>query len=189
MAGLAEWGSRASTPPLYKEGEGESSHIPSVSILLHLCFFLPPAMEKGNPGPTTVAARVAARQRVPPSQDPAAAEPATRGRGRGVAEVVVALGEEGDEAVQWPCLRHRCSSRWRTTSGTSPASSSSGCVGHRIAASISLLHLLRRWSSIHPDPLVAHEGLRERRHAGRRRLPRSSRHVPPSWMEDVRSHP
>src|SRR3954466_2052532 len=40
-------------------------------------------MEKGNAGPSTVAARVAARQRAPPPLAPVAAEPAVRGRGRG----------------------------------------------------------------------------------------------------------
>src|SRR3954466_10300238 len=40
-------------------------------------------MEKGNPGPSSVAARVSARQRAPPPLAPAAAEPAVRGRGRG----------------------------------------------------------------------------------------------------------
>ena len=42
------------------------------------------------------------------------------------------LEEEGDEAAQWPCLRQRCLPRWRATLGTSPASSSSGCAGHRV---------------------------------------------------------
>src|SRR3954471_16535379 len=40
-------------------------------------------MEKGNPGPSSVAARVAARQRAPPPLAPAVAEPTVRGRGRG----------------------------------------------------------------------------------------------------------
>src|SRR3954467_3082464 len=40
-------------------------------------------MEKGNPGPSSVAARVAARQRAPPPLAPAVAEPAVRGRRRG----------------------------------------------------------------------------------------------------------
>src|SRR3954466_12680515 len=40
-------------------------------------------MEKGNPGPSMVAARVDARQRVLPSPAPVVAEPAVRGRGRG----------------------------------------------------------------------------------------------------------
>src|SRR6187399_2278909 len=40
-------------------------------------------MKKENPGTSTMAARVAARQRVPPSPAPAVAEPTTRGRGRG----------------------------------------------------------------------------------------------------------
>ena len=62
-------------------------------------------MEKGNPGPSTVAARVAARQRVPPPPEPVVVEPATRGRGGGEAvgeagaEVVV-LGEEEDGVVR-----------------------------------------------------------------------------------------
>ena len=62
-------------------------------------------MEKGNPGPSTVAARVAARQRVPPSPEPAVVEQDARGRGRGEAvgeagaEVVV-LGEEEDGAAR-----------------------------------------------------------------------------------------
>src|SRR4051794_26328989 len=40
-------------------------------------------MEEGNPGPSSVAARVAARQRAPPPLAPAAAEPTVRGGGRG----------------------------------------------------------------------------------------------------------
>src|SRR3954463_13733613 len=46
--------------------------------------FLPPsAMEGGNPGSSSVAARVSARQRAPPPLAPAAAEPIVGGRGRG----------------------------------------------------------------------------------------------------------
>src|SRR3989337_2712622 len=84
MARLVEWGGRTPIPPLYKDGGGDG--IPH-SFIIHLLplrlFFLPSAMARGGAGPSTVAARVAARQRVPPSQDLAAAEPATRGRGRG----------------------------------------------------------------------------------------------------------
>src|SRR3954468_6446681 len=40
-------------------------------------------MAGGNPGSSTVAVSVAARQCVPPSPAPAVAEPAARGRGRG----------------------------------------------------------------------------------------------------------
>ena len=64
-------------------------------------------MEKGNPGPSTVAARVAARQRVPPPPEPTVVELAARVRGEGeavgeaVAEVVV-LGEEEDGAARRP---------------------------------------------------------------------------------------
>jgi len=60
-----------------------ASHILLSSISSCFCFFLSLAMEKGNPGPSTVAARVAARQRVPPPPEPVVAEPAARGRGRG----------------------------------------------------------------------------------------------------------
>ena len=82
-----------------------ASRILLSSISSCFCFFLSPAMEKGNPGPSTVAARVAARQRVPPPPEPAVVEPAARGRGRGEAvgeagaEVVV-LGEEEDGAAR-----------------------------------------------------------------------------------------
>ena len=70
------------------------------SISSCFCFFLSPAMEKGNPGPSTVAARVAARQRVPPPPEPVVVEPAARGRGRGEAGAeVVVLGEEEDGAA------------------------------------------------------------------------------------------
>ena len=69
------------------------------------CSPLPSAMERGNPGPSTVAARVAARQRVPPSPVPAVAGPAAREGGGGEAmgeagaEVVV-LGEEEEGAAR-----------------------------------------------------------------------------------------
>ena len=75
------------------------------SISSCFCFFLSSAMEKGNPSPSTMAARVAARQRVPPPPELAVVEPTARGRGRGeavgeaVAEVVV-LGEEEDGAAR-----------------------------------------------------------------------------------------
>ena len=74
------------------------------SISSCFCFFLSLAMEKGNPGPSTVAARVAARQCVPPPPEPAVVEPAARGRGRGEAGAeAVALGEEEDGAARRPC--------------------------------------------------------------------------------------
>ena len=75
------------------------------SISSCFCFFLSLVMEKGNPGPSTVAARIAARQRVPPPPEPLVVEPAARGRGRGEAvgeagaEVAV-LGEEEDGAAR-----------------------------------------------------------------------------------------
>ena len=75
------------------------------SISSCFCFFLSLTMEKGNPGPSTVAARVAARQRVPPPPEPVVVEPAARGRGGGEAvdeagaEVAV-LGEEEDGAAR-----------------------------------------------------------------------------------------
>ena len=73
--------------------------LPSISSCF--CFFLSLAMEKGNHGPSTVAARVATRQRVPPPPEPAMVEPAARGRGRGEAGAeVVVLGEEEDGAVR-----------------------------------------------------------------------------------------
>ena len=67
-----DWPSGAAEPQprsLIKSGEGDGTP------------FL--YKEKGNPSPSTVAARVAARQRVPPPPAPAVVEPATRGRGRG----------------------------------------------------------------------------------------------------------
>src|SRR4051812_22622657 len=78
---LVERGGRAPTSPLYKERTGATEiRTPSPSA----SGFLPPsAMEGGSPGPSSVAARVAARQRAPPPPAPAAAEPAVRGRGRG----------------------------------------------------------------------------------------------------------
>ena len=106
VAGLAERCGRGPTPPLYKEGEGGmSSRTLLSSISSCFCFFLSLAMEKGNPGPSTVAARVAARQRAPPPPEPVVVEPAARGRGGGEAvgeagaEVVV-LGEEEDGAAR-----------------------------------------------------------------------------------------
>ena len=60
-----------------------ASRILSSSSSFSFCSSLPSVMERGNPGPSTVAARVAARQCVPPSPAPAVAEPAARGRGRG----------------------------------------------------------------------------------------------------------
>ena len=82
-----------------------ASRILSSSSSFSFCSSLPFVMERGNPGPSTVAARVAARQRVPPPLEPAVVEPAARGRGRGeavgaaAAEVVV-LGEEEDGAAR-----------------------------------------------------------------------------------------
>src|SRR4051812_20590694 len=72
VAGLAERGGRAPTPPLYKEGKGGmASRTLLSSISSCFRFFLSLAMEKGNPGTSSVAARVAARQRVPPPPEPA----------------------------------------------------------------------------------------------------------------------
>ena len=83
VVGLAEQGGRAPTPHLYKERAGRmASRILSSSSSFSFCSSLPSVMERGNPGPSTVAARVAAQQRVPPSPAPAVAKPATRGRGR-----------------------------------------------------------------------------------------------------------
>lgn len=85
-----------------------ASRVPSSPPSFSFCFPLPSAMERGNPGPSTVAARVAARQCVPPSPTPMVAEPATRGRGGGEAVgEAEALGEEEDGAAHWPCLRHQ----------------------------------------------------------------------------------
>ena len=76
-----------------------SPHVLPSSIFFHFPSFLPPVMTRGGACPSMVGARVAARQRVPPSHELAAAEPATRGRGRGEAEVPTAVGGEGDEAA------------------------------------------------------------------------------------------
>ena len=82
-----------------------ASRILLSSITSRFCFFLSSAMEKGNPGPSTVAARVATRQCVPPPHEPAVVELAARGRGGGEAvgeagvEVAV-LGEEEDGAAR-----------------------------------------------------------------------------------------
>ena len=76
------------------------------SISSRFCFFLPLVMEKGNPGPSTVAVRVAARQRVPPRPDCGGSRP--RGEGGGgeamgeAGAEVVALGEEEDGAAHRP---------------------------------------------------------------------------------------
>ena len=138
--------------PFIRRGRGMPSHVLPSSISFHFRSFLPSAMARGGAGPSTVAARVAARQRVPPSQELAAVEPATRGRGGGEVEVAVALGEEGDGAAFRPRPRQRCLPRWRSTSGTSPVTSSSGCAGHHIIVFVSLPHSLRRWSSTRPRP-------------------------------------
>src|SRR3954469_9422341 len=80
------WRSEAAVSPLRpfirsKRGQRKSAlHLlpPSASG------FLPPsAMEGGNPGSSSVAARVSARQRALPPLAPTAAEPVVRGRGRG----------------------------------------------------------------------------------------------------------
>src|SRR4051812_36221524 len=60
-----------------------ASHILSSSVSIHFGSFLPSAIVRGGAGPSKVASRVAARQRVPPSQELTTAEPATRVRGRG----------------------------------------------------------------------------------------------------------
>ena len=73
----------------------------------HLGFFLPSALARGCADASTVAARVSARQCVPPSQEFVAAEPTMRGRGGGEDEVTVALGEEEDGAAHRPRLRRR----------------------------------------------------------------------------------
>ena len=80
--------------------------IPPSSISLCFCSFLSPAMEKGNPGPSMVAARVAARQRVPPPPEPPVVELSVRERGGGEAGAeALALGEEEDGAARRPCPR------------------------------------------------------------------------------------
>src|SRR3954463_12690587 len=79
------WRNGAVEPPpcsFIKSGGVGALHS-SISLLQLLLPSLSFAMETGNPGPSTVATRVAARQRVPPSPAPAVAEPAARGRGRG----------------------------------------------------------------------------------------------------------
>ena len=90
----------------------ENPHSLIFSFLQLLLPFLSSAMEKGNPGPSSVAARVAARQRISPSSAPVVAEPAIRGRGRGevadeVEDEVEALGEEADGTERQLHLRRR----------------------------------------------------------------------------------
>src|SRR4051812_19765068 len=96
-----DWLSGAAEPPprsFIKSGRGKGVPHSFISSFLRLLLpLLPSAMERGNPGPSTVVARVAARQRVPPSPAPAVAETTARGRGGGeaVGEAEV-LGEEED---------------------------------------------------------------------------------------------
>lgn len=81
-----DWPSGAAKPQprsFIKSERGMASCIPSSSSSFSFCSSLPSVMERGNSGPSTVAARVAARQCSPPSPTPAVAEPAARGRGRG----------------------------------------------------------------------------------------------------------
>src|SRR3954463_9450389 len=82
-----DWPSGAAEPQprsFIKSGRGGMApRILPPSYSFSFCSSLPFVMERGNPGPSTVAARVAARQRVPPSPAPAVAEPVARGRGRG----------------------------------------------------------------------------------------------------------
>ena len=80
-----DWPSGAAEPQprsFIKRGRGMASLILSSSSSFSFCSSLPSVMERGNPGPSTVAARVAARQRVPPPPEPVVVEPAARGRGR-----------------------------------------------------------------------------------------------------------
>src|SRR3954469_2805799 len=80
---LVERGGRAPTPPLYKERTGATGiRTPSPSFL-SFWFPSPTCNGGGNPGPSSVAARVSARQRAPPPLAPMATEPTVRGRGRG----------------------------------------------------------------------------------------------------------
>src|SRR3954471_8375144 len=58
-----------------------ASHILSSSSSFSFCSSLPSVMERGNPGPSTVAARVAARQPVPPSPTPRAGHEGKGGGG------------------------------------------------------------------------------------------------------------
>src|SRR4051812_8493132 len=81
-----DWWSGAAVPPLrpfIRSGRGQRKSALHLLPSSAFGFLLPSAMEGGNPGPSSVAARVAARQRAPPPLAPAAAEPAVRGRGRG----------------------------------------------------------------------------------------------------------
>ena len=116
-----------------------ASGILSSSSSFSFCSSLPSVMETGNPGPSIVAARVAARQRVPPSPAPAVAEPATRGRGRGEAMGEAgALGEGEDGAARQPRLRQQLL-QWRAMLGMTLASSSSGCAGRLVVVAAVLL--------------------------------------------------
>ena len=67
------------------------------------------------------------------------------------AEVVV-LGEEEDGAARRLRPRQWCLSRWKAMSETSPASSSSGCAGLRVAVFVFPPRLLGRWSVTRPNP-------------------------------------
>ena len=71
--------------PLFIKGRrgGTVPRTPPSSFSFNFCSSLLSAIKRENLGSSTVAARIAARQRVPPSPAPAVAEPATKGRVRG----------------------------------------------------------------------------------------------------------
>ena len=71
--------------------------------------------------------------------------------GEAGAEVVV-LGKEEDGVARRLHPRQWCLSRWKAMSETSPASSSSGYAGLRVAVSVFPPRLLGRWSVTGPNP-------------------------------------
>src|SRR3954468_24355896 len=80
-----DWLRGAVEPPLrpfIRSGRGRRKSALHLLSFLASGFLPPSAMEGGNPGPSSVAARVTARQRAPPPLAPVVAEPAVRGRGR-----------------------------------------------------------------------------------------------------------
>src|SRR4051812_17581752 len=73
-----DWTSGAAEPPLrpfIRSGRGRRKSAPNLLSSLASGFLPPSAMEGGQPGPSSVAARATARQRAPPPLALVAAEP------------------------------------------------------------------------------------------------------------------